>query len=901
MFQTPPVSGNRALTVLAAFLWAAISFGGPPWPAAADDSTPQDSHQSSETLGRLLQTYCADCHQTETAVGNPKLTEGFPRLDRLLGPSETPGRVDEWERILVVVRDGRMPPAEAAGPSDADRAALVGHIEKRLSRLAEAARRAGHYSLNRRLTREEYNHTMRRLLGVDAQFADLLPPDPIAATGYRTDKQRLGLSSLRVEAYLDSARRALKRYIQFGDLNAESVLYRIEFEDLFYSTAKRYETRQRAPEPIDRATFDRRRAAAMNQRPVFVDPLISKLPGAFSEEERLRAAIPKLHQQYVALPRRLAMGELIVRVRAAGTADRFGRYPRMRVEAGITLGDGCAMNKRPLGEVDVKASPDRPETYEFRIRLEDVPTKGPLRDGETFDRLSVFDMDQIFISNVTPDRLARYDLGRGGYADPATGSERIAQPLRQMKAAGVSLLHLDCLEIEMWPGHGRGNTDYRWRAPSICADEEMDIEWNRIREFVRRFMREAYRRPISTAEVATKEKLFRNLRNQELSPRDSLLETLAAVLISPAFLYRESTPADGSPSAEQTRPTGGQIGPHQLAARLSYTLWLAPPDRQLSRLADEAAILEPDVLRQEAKRLLSDPRRRRFLRSFGSQWLRLDKLPTVAVNREANPFWDDDLAAASIQETLGYFVEVFESDASAVDLIDSDYAILNDRLADHYGLPPVGGGQLRRVALPADSIRGGLLTQASVLTMNSDGVDSHPIRRGVWLLDRVLHQPPPPAPPNVPPLEDADPDFRGLSLIERIRLHRQSAACRDCHQVIDPWGIPFEQFDATGRLRDPSAAGIAEHASARRVESAAQLPDGPRIDGAAALKAYLRTERRRQFANSIVHHLLAYTLGRPPGYADRQQVKMIQNRFADSEYQLRELVLAIVESSLFRQ
>ncbi len=830
--------------------------------AGADEGVDSPNQTKADGAGvKLLSQYCYECHGADTQEAGIRLDTIDLAANRVVADKTL-------QKMLRVLGDGRMPPEDAERPTDAERSTLISWLGVRLGDLAPARR-----SRHRRLTVEQYNFTMQALFDVDAEFAELLPEDPISESGYRNDAERLGLSSLQMEAYLDSARQAVERYVQFGKLDQPPLHYHIELEDLFYSTADRYGTRKRAPLPVDSEVLATRRRASRESSPKYVDPLGPKLPGAFSAEEKLRAAIPKLHQQYIAIPHRLPLGELIVRVRAAGTADREGRFPRMRVEAGIALGDGCSLNKRVLGETDVTAPLDDPQTYEFRMRLEDVPTKGPLSDEDSFDRLSVFDMDQIFISNVSFDPKAIFKLGRGGYSDPATGSKRIAGDLDQMADDGVNFLHLDSLEIEMLPGVGPNNLPYRWQVSTDPSQEESEV----ARQFLGRFMTEAYRRPIIDEEIASKLELYDSLR-REFGFKKSLQETLAAVLISPSFLFLESKPAD----------TSENVAPHQLAAKLSYFLWLSPPDEQLSKRARDRSLLKASVFRSEAQRLLGDPRSHRFLESFCQQWLRLDKHANVAVSREAYPTYDDDLASASVQETLAYFVEVFDSDSSALDLIDSDFAMLNDRLADHYGVQNVTTGQLQRVRLPEDSVRGGLLTQASLLTMNSDGIDSHPIRRGVWLLDRLLNTPPPPPPANVPEIDENDPDFRGLSLKERIHRHRLPGSCKNCHERIDPWGMPLENFDASGRWRD-------------NVDSTALLPSGERIGGIVELKKHLRERRTDQFAGALVHHLLTYALGRRPDYANRPQVEEIEKRFAESQYQLRELVLAIVESKMFRE
>ena len=842
-------------------------------------SEPAHAAADHQPAKALLQRYCFDCHAADVQEANV-------RLDTLELSGEH-GEVALMQRVLDALEDGRMPPEEAELPAVEERDALKAAFEARLLAMAAEARAARGPARTRRLTAEEYNHTMQELFEVDAGFAGRLSPDPISADGYLNNAELLGFSDLQIEAYLDSARRAVQRYVRFGEPSEQPVRYHIEFEELFYSTAERYKSRSKAPRPIDEQAFDAQRAANRAGEPQYVLPLTPAKPGGYSEDEAYRAAIPKLHQEFLAIPEVITVGELVVRVRAAGTADRDGRFPRMRVEAGITLGDGCAVDKRVVGEVDVDAPLDQPKVYEFRMRMEDVPAKGPFDDEKAFDKPSVFDMNQVFISNASSDDAAIFELGRGGYPDPDAAAEKIGPQHQQMAEAGVNFLHLDCIEIEMLPGR-TASGPYVWSVDMDRVQRGGDEQTAAAADFLRHFMPAAYRRPVSEQEVAAKLELLAALADSGYSFEESLRETLAAVLVSPSFLFLEFDPTR---SAEAT-----EADPHALASRLAYFLWLSPPDERLRKAANDGTILDREVLNGEAERMLRDPKARRFLDSFCRQWLRLDKHSHVPVDRSTYPTYDADLAAAAVCETLNYFGEVFRSDANALELIDSDYAVINDRLADHYGIEGVRSGDFQKVDLPEGSARGGLLTQASVLTMNSDGVDSHPIRRGVWLLDRLLHDPPPPPPPNVPALNANDPDFRGLSLKEKIALHREPGACQSCHRKIDPWGIALENFDATGRWRDTiSAAG-----DAVPVDAAVELPGGQAIDGVHGLKAHILEERREQFGRAMAHHMLTYALGRSLDYADRSQVEAIHKRFAAADYRLRELVLAVVDSDAFR-
>lgn len=846
-----------------------------------------DSDTDQETVAEFLQRYCFDCHAADTQEANVRLDT----LDLSFG---TASDNEFLQSVATVVASGQMPPEDAEGPGEDERQLLASSIARRLGEVAEDARRNGNWTRNRRLTAEEYNFTMQSLFGVDAEFADNLPPDPISREGFQNSADLLGLSALQIECYLENARLAVQRYVQFGEPAEQPLRYHVEFEDLYYTTADRYGTRQRAPQPVALDDFEARRSKNLGSSPQYVGPLSAIPPGPFPTEEELRAAIPKLHQQFLAMPECTTTGEMLVRIRAAATPDRHGRYPRMRVQAGVTLGDGDWMDTRSLGETVVTAPLDDPKVYEFRIRMEDVPTKGPLRDEDAYDRLSVFDMVQLFISNVSRDEQAIYALGRGGHPASDSPLAPVETPLSQMADAGVNFLYLDCIEVEMLPGLTKDGA-YEWSMDVIPSEQGKKKQRTAASEFLTRFMHRAYRRPVSTAEVAKKIELFDALRESSYSFEESLRETLTAVLVSPHFLFLESEP----PSVDASQSAGSR--PHRLAARLSYLLWLAPPDERLLQLADDGSLTSGSVLTREAERMLEDPRSRRFLDSFCRQWLRLDKFKNIAVDRKLYTQYDDDLADDTIQETLQYFSEVFNSGSSALELLDSDYAVLNDRLSTHYAVGDVTNGAFQKVSLPEGSVRGGLLTQASLMTMNSDGVDSHPIRRGAWLLDRLLNTPAPPPPPNVPEIDAADPDFRGLSLKERIELHRQPGACQSCHRKIDPWGIAFENFDATGRWREEIQINGHGKSKSKRVDAAVQLPDGRRINGVRELKRYLREERSEQFARALAHHMLTYALGRSLDYADRQQLDAIHNRFAAADHQLKELVLAIVDSDTFRQ
>ena len=267
-------------------------------------------------------------------------------------------------------------------------------------------------------------------------------------------------------------------------------------------------------------------------------------------------------------------------------------------------------------------------------------------------------------------------------------------------------------------------------------------------------------------------------------------ETLAMVLISPDFLYLFE------PAKDQRR-----LNDWELAARLSYFLWSTMPDERLTQLATEGKLREGELLRGEVARMIADPRSWQFVEQFAEQWLDVGAIDRVAINPEFYPDFDNALKSSMRGETLNFFATVLYEKLSVLNFLDSDFTMLNEPLAKHYGLSGPRGSQFERVDLTG-SRRGGVLTHASVLLGNSTGDDSHPVKRAVWLRERLLNDPPADPPPNVPSLDSTDPNFAALPVREQLRLHRQDAACNDCHRGIDPWGIALENYGADGLWRD---------------------------------------------------------------------------------------------------
>ncbi len=410
-----------------------------------------------------------------------------------------------------------------------------------------------------------------------------------------------------------------------------------------------------------------------------------------------------------------------------------------------------------------------------------------------------------------------------------------------------------------------------------------------VAEVLQRFMQRAYRRPAQPAEVAKMQAFYTAIRDDFPTFEEAIRETLAMVLIRPEFLYLFE------PAGDEKRP----VADWELASRLSYFLWNTMPDSQLFELAAAGKLHQPDVLAGQVDRMLADPRSWNFVEQFTEQWLRLDVVDRVAVSKDYYPKFDEALKADMRGETQHFFAELLRTDASALELLASDFTMINERLARHYGLEGVLGQKFRRVALPADQHRGGLLGQASVLLSNSTGEDAHAVRRAVWIRDRLLNDPPAPPPPDVPSLDEADPEFHKLSIREQLKIHRGNAACANCHRDIDPWGIALENFDAVGLWREDVRRKVEKDFETLPVVAKDKMPDGQEIDGADALRDYLVTQRKDEFARALVERLLTYALGRRLELSDHHNVNKLTQDFIQNDYRMGWLVRAIAASEPF--
>ena len=431
-----------------------------------------------------------------------------------------------------------------------------------------------------------------------------------------------------------------------------------------------------------------------------------------------------------------------------------------------------------------------------------------------------------------------------------------------------------------------GETPSR-KALFTCQPQSTDDEVFCAERILSRIAQRAFRRPISETDVDELLQFF-ELGREEKGTFDGGIQTgLRRILASPEFTFRFELDPEGAEEGDTF-----EVSDLELASRLSFFLWSTIPDDELVELAAAGRLSDTDVLEQQVRRMLADPKSRAVVDNFAGQWLQLRNLASVEPDLLAFPDFDDNLREGFREETSLFFESIMREDRSVVDLLTADYSYLNERLARHYGINGVHGSDFRRVELD-DEVRHGLLGQGSILTVTSFSHRTSPVVRGSWVLENLLGTPTPDPPDDVPALEETDPEsLDAQPLRVRLQRHRDNPSCAGCHNIMDPIGFAMEQFDAIGRFRARDARG-------NPIDASGQLANGRPIDGVAELREAL-VEQPESFVHTFAEKMLTYAIGRGLEYYDMPTVRAIVANAADEEYRFSAIVLEIVNSAPFR-
>jgi len=795
----------------------------------------------------FFKTYCIDCHGT-------KKQKGDFRVDQLK-VSATAAEAENWQLVLDNLHLGEMPPEKSKQPKPAEVEVVTAWIQSELSRAASVLKGTGGEVVLRRLNRTEYQNTIADLFDVHGDFTAGFPDD-IRDHGFDNNGAALMLSAAQVQEYMKAAEFVLARAIAPAK-RPETVIKTFTLHDCnrqsMDNARKDLATRL---EKFDRLTPAEQKRTRENQEKAKDDPAYGyRFP--VQENGTLRPPKPNDGPQLDAV---MTMQQYFS---AEPVTNRFfsirqaGWY-RVKAVAYALKNDG------------------KPARLKFKA---EKPFSGMLPKA-----VSVF----TFTDEQPREVEASYYLEPGDRVeftimDGAPHSEGRTMIDQPGPFIAIRSFSMEGPVFATWPPQGQrtlfGDID-----PANPTPEK-------VAAIVTHLAPKLFRRPVAAATVAKYRALFEKF-TATMSPDEALRGTLAAMLISPRFLYHEEPP--------------DKLDAYAIAARMSFYLWRSTPDDALLAAAADGSLLDPAKRRAQARRLMSDARAERFLKDFTGQWLRVREVGVMRADANLYPEYDLELEAAMRGETEQFIAEMFRSDLPLRQLIDSDWTMLNQRLAKHYGIEGVLGPEFRRVSLDkTKTVRGGLLTQASIHAVTSNGSTTSPVARGVWVLENFLGTPAPPPPPDVPAIE---PDIRGATTIkDQLAKHRTITTCASCHSKIDPLGFALESFDVIGGWRENYRALSEPTPKAR-----AKLIDGPPVNPAdewagvgrfGSFQEFRELVKKREdlVIQNVTHQLATFALGRQPDFADRAPLKAIAAKSRKDSSGLSTLVLDLITSPVFTE
>ncbi|MGJ8675989.1 MAG: DUF1592 domain-containing protein [Akkermansiaceae bacterium] len=827
-----------------------------------------------EHIAPILEDSCVQCHGPDKDKGDFRIDVLNP--DLVHGPD-----ADWWLEVIEVMANGEMPPPEKEVElSDENRAKVVDWLSGQVQIAAQVKQGEGGYSSFRRLTRYEYGYALQDLLGIDKNVAKALPPETLSNDGFRNSSESLQMSSQQFSIYREIAYDALKA-ATFSELPPKPHYFAMTME----KGGEQYETwcETRAKDFIERkangevvytlpTVFNRALKAARAegfkaQQTHFLHLESGKgwnraIPEGFRlwEASEKKPVVPELQPYALILPPRQSQilnvgnsipdkGKVRVRVRASrsqAASAQEGGYPSLKLSWGL---DPANTHSQVLDytvrDIAVKAPFGKPEIYEWVISVDGLKRN-------------------IFVRTRPLDSM------------PDASEYFTIQNSYQGEKSEEFNVVIDYIEItthaeEEWPPASHHHV--------FPKEPSAEDEKSQARAILTNFMEKAWRRPVKDREVERILKLYDSMRPAFETFEDSMIEVLSTVLTSSHFLYLSKSEK--------------AITDSELASRLSFFLWSSVPDEELLSSVKNGSIHDTSVLRQQAERMLEDSKISRFINNFTHQWLALEILDALQMDKNKFPQFSPALKRSMQREPIALFSYMLDENRSIMDFLHAEYTFLDERLAQHYGIKDVYGNHFRKVELLPESKRGGLLTQPGLLAMNSDGIDSHPLRRSIWLLENLLHDPPPPAPAAVPEIDLTDPEILKMTLKERIEDHRNQPACASCHIKIDPWGIAFEEYDAIGLWREKVAG--------KPVDATSTLVDGSELSGMEGLKRYLLEYKQDEFVRAMVEKLACYALGRPLAFSDHAEIERITAETRIQGDGLKTIVLLLIESDLFKK
>lgn len=834
-----------------------------------------------EELARpFFAKHCLSCHGEKTAKA------GY-RIDLLSADFSAASVAEQWKEVIDRINAGEMPPEERPRPDAKETAALVGWVNSRLSEVELAAKNAGGRIPMRRLNRDEYANTVRDLLKLDELIVRPLIEE-LPADGSAEGFDRLGVAlffdQTQIERSLAVAEKIAARAIVIDSPKTNRVLNTFAY--------------LKARPPAD----------TVEVFPAFEH----KIPRGAKDRIVHKDHIEHI-QGYPTYRRELDGWGVIDHFSIRDVVTQDGYY-RVRVKAKVDNRGRTEPNKfrfiyaqdSPIqAELEVPVDPSGVTEADLFLR---GPVNGEVKGPQVF-RLLWNHTHKAVIPEPSYQKLfSRWTKLRGRMEQAATRrapaaemdalkAERAGLEKEMNAWTGVANVYNPEMDVEKLPRlliesiEIEGPVQKEWppashKALLFAGDERQDEAY--VREIFTRFLPRAYRRPATAAEVESIVAVVNDAQTTSKLPFHAALRIgLQRVLCAPGFLFLEE------PSAQAQRR---RLTDYELASRLSYFLWSSMPDEELFKLAAAGKLSDRATAAAQVKRMLADPKAGELVKNFGGQWLSVREYGSVQPAAEYRDY-DKPLEAASKQEPLEFFGEVLQQNLPITSFIDSDFLVINDRLARHYRIDGVEGPEFRRVAIGPEHHRGGVLGMTGLMTFLADGTRTLPMRRGTWVLRNLLGDPPNNPPPNAGEIQP-NTSGKNLTVRERIELHRRDEVCASCHAKLDPYGLALENYDAIGAWRERFNGEGFRGNNAPLLDVSGKFPDGRKFATLDEYKAGLMKDRDR-FAKAFTIKLLTYALGRPVGYADRELVESLVAELKANDYKIQTVIQAIVASEPF--
>lgn len=821
--------------------------------------------QIAPTVKSFMTKYCVDCH-------GPDHENSALRFNAIPYEVGDQAVAQRWQDILDALNLDQMPPDDAEQPS---REELANALETLTANLAEARKRltdSGGQVVLRRLNRREYQLTIKALFGVPVDIEKL--PEDGTIDGFDTLGQANSFSSLHLERYLELGREVLDQVIVTSGRQPKPIERRSEPEGIAKKIGEEIPKLEQKIKNFDKQIAEGRKHLEIRRE-------ISKTEIALSREYLSRdeaksgAVIPFRGlnpSTWVSLGNKPLTGRYQIRVRCGAVSEDAPKDLYLKVVRGEHRSKvpdavdhyhvtGTLANRQEIEfTVDIDGIRSNRLTFERRHRLEKLP-----RFAETRNYYFKYPLVADLLDDRRPNLWIDWVDIKGPRPEPPAplSAERLFKEKNSERSSETA-----------------------------------------TRDLFERFVYEAFRHQKPDSDYIDRlMTIFSASRAEGAEYHDALKDALAVVLASPRFLFLYE-PADG---LKKRRP----LSDRELAVRLSYFLWSAPPDDELYRVAKQGKLRDPDTLAAQVDRMIRSERSAVFVENFTNQWLefsRLDLIDPASVARLSEPKdhdsesrttvkndYDVAVQQSSKREVTSFLGTLLQKDLAVTNLMDSDFVVVDSVLAQFYGWPGVSGDEFRKVDLPEGSERGGLLGQSAILTLTGTGDRTSPVERGAFVLRKLLNRPPPPAPANVPMLDEESIGER--SIRETLSIHMTKAQCRSCHRRIDPLGFGMENFDPAGRWR--TEVKSTDKTKTFPIEPAGVMPDGKRkFANFREMKRHLVTDRDA-LLSGLTEAIMTYAVGRTIGFSDQETVEQIVKETARSGYGLRTLIHNIVQSEPF--